>query len=115
MKKVIVVLMLLVVSIQVLVCQVQGQDFAIRQGVNIEWFRSGTTTDDGVVYTWSDTREGGRDLFAQMVDENGNNLWGDDGLLIDNKTDRQEDPVVIGTTDNCVVIAWIDFRFYKLY
>ncbi|MDD3052041.1 MAG: hypothetical protein PHR06_12975, partial [Candidatus Cloacimonetes bacterium] len=83
---------------------------SLRQGVNIEWFRSGTSLEDGtVVYTWSDTRFAGRDLFAQRLDAQGNKLWGENGLMVDNKYDRQEDPVVINTTDGCVVIAWVDF------
>lgn len=82
---------------------------AIRQGVNIEWFRTAAAIDGGIVYSWSDTREGERDLFAQMISPTGQKLWGDTGLLIDNKADRQEDPVIIATSDNCVIIAWVDF------
>jgi len=38
----------------------------IRQGVNIEWFRTGIETHDGgAIYVWSDTKLGERDLWAQ--------------------------------------------------
>ena len=81
----------------------------IRQGVNIEWFRTGTeTTDGGAIYVWSDTKLGERDLWAQKVDANGNMVWGDP-LLIDGKPDRQEDPVITRTSDGNYIIAWIDF------
>ncbi|HQF82197.1 MAG TPA: hypothetical protein PK707_05020, partial [Candidatus Syntrophosphaera thermopropionivorans] len=81
----------------------------IRQGVNIEWFRSGTQTADGcAIYVWSDTKLGERDLWAQKVDAQGNAVWGEP-LLIDGKPDRQEDPVITMTSDNNFVIAWIDF------
>ncbi len=82
---------------------------AIRQGVNIEWFRTAASINEGVVYVWSDTRFGERDLYAQLIGPNGQKLWGETGLLVDDKNDRQEDPVIISTSDNCVVIAWVDF------
>ncbi len=81
----------------------------IRQGVNIEWFRTGTgTADGGAIYVWSDTKLGERDLWAQKVDAQGNMVWGSP-LLVDGKPDRQEDPVVCRTSDDNYMIAWIDF------
>ncbi len=82
----------------------------IRQGVNIEWSRATATSDDGgIVYVWSDTKYGGRDLFAMKFDEDGNSEWGQEPTIIDNKIDRQEDPVIIKTSDGNFVIAWIEF------
>ena len=106
--KIITVLLLLS---SILFAQVQWeQDLKIRQGVNIEWFRSASNFGDNVVYVWSDTKEGGRDLYAQKVDALGNLLWNNgEPILIDAKIDRQEDPVVIETNDNCIVVAWVDF------
>lgn len=81
----------------------------IRQGVNIEWFRTGTETPDGgAIYVWSDTKLGARDLYAQKVDASGNLVWGQP-LLVDGKPDRQEDPVITKTSDGNFIIAWIDF------
>ncbi len=81
----------------------------IRQGVNIEWYRTGTeTADGGAIYVWSDTKLGARDLYAQKVDASGNIVWGEP-LLVDGKLDRQEDPVITRTSDNFYIIAWIDF------
>ena len=82
----------------------------IRQGVNIEWSRATATSDDGgIVYVWSDTKYGGRDLYAMKFDEDGNSEWGQEPTIIDNKIDRQEDPVIIKTSDGDFVIAWVDF------
>ncbi|MBC8312834.1 MAG: hypothetical protein H8E33_01120 [Candidatus Cloacimonetes bacterium] len=90
--------------------QWQNEGVPIRQGVNIEWSRSATLMSDGsVIYVWSDTRMGDRDVWAQKVDEEGNLLWGDDGILVNGELNRQEDPVVINTNDGCIVV-WIDFR-----
>ncbi|MDD4310328.1 MAG: hypothetical protein PHO32_08110, partial [Candidatus Cloacimonetes bacterium] len=100
----------LVLLIASLSASILWQDaVAIRQGVNIEWFRTGTETNDGgAIYVWSDTKLGERDLWAQKVDAAGNLVWGDP-VLIDGKTDRQEDPVITKTSDNNYIIAWIDF------
>jgi len=109
MKK-IAILMCFAVMIIGLSAALQWQDaVAIRQGVNIEWFRTGIETNDGgAIYVWSDTKLGERDLWAQKVDAAGNMVWGDP-ILIDGKPDRQEDPVITRTSDNNYIIAWIDF------
>jgi len=95
----------------------------IRTGENIEWFRSAIPVEDGsVVYVWSDTRGGDRDVYAQKISEEGELLWGTnsgdpdfpdmkEGVIVNNEMNRQEDPVVIGAGDNSVIIAWVDFRF----
>lgn len=102
-------LMLLLVVWSISLFSLWTNEVAIRQGVNIEWFRSGTNTDDGcAIYVWSDTKLGARDLFAQKVDASGNLVWGQP-LLVDGKPDRQEDPVITKTSDGNVIIAWIDF------
>lgn len=101
---------LMLVSVVALSAALIWQDaIPIRQGVNIEWFRTGTeTTDGGAIYVWSDTKLGERDLWAQKVDAAGNMVWGDP-VLIDGKADRQEDPVITKTSDGNYIVAWIDF------
>ncbi|MCB5272000.1 MAG: T9SS type A sorting domain-containing protein [Candidatus Cloacimonetes bacterium] len=108
--KQITLIMLLTMSVALLSAALMWNDAVpIRQGVNIEWFRTGTDTPDGgAIYVWSDTKLGERDLWAQKVDANGNMVWGDP-VLIDGKPDRQEDPVITRTSDNNFIIAWIDF------
>jgi hypothetical protein len=84
----------------------------IRLGVNIEWFRSATrSTDDKIVYAWSDTRLGERDIYVQKVDENGNFLWGTDGITVNAEVNRQEDIIIIDADDGGIIAAWIDFRY----
>lgn len=83
----------------------------IRQGYHIEWQRSGEQDQDGnVVYTWSDTRLGDRDVYAQKVSPDGVKLWGDDGKLIIAKPGRQEDPSLIPTGFGDYIFIWNDFR-----
>jgi hypothetical protein len=107
--KYIIALLLIVYSVSLISLEWGDDAIPIRQGVNIEWFRTGTNTDDGcAIYVWSDTKLGARDLYAQKVDASGNMVWGDP-LLIDGKVDRQEDPVITKTSDGNFIIAWIDF------
>jgi hypothetical protein len=103
-------IMLLLMSVALLSAALMWNDAVpIRQGVNIEWFRTGIDTPDGgAIYVWSDTKLGERDLWAQKVDATGVMVWGDP-VLIDGKPDRQEDPVITRTSDNNFIIAWIDF------
>jgi hypothetical protein len=84
------------------------EDKAIRQGVNIEWFRSASGTADGAFYVWSDTKAGGRDLWCQFVSSDPNAVM-PDPILVDGKPNRQEDPVVIQSTDGNYIVAWVDF------
>lgn len=111
MKRIFFVGLLLVFAVTVFAQVVYDDATAIRQGANIEWFRSSVAISEGVVYVWSDTRDGGRDLFAQLIDAQGNLLWGPLGLVVDNKPDRQEDPMVIASSDGNVIVAWVDFAF----
>jgi len=84
---------------------------AIRQGVNIEWNRSAiSTTDDCVVYSWSDTRDGDRDLWAQKVDADGNLKWGASGKRINGAAGNQEKNLVCAAENGGTIFAWIDFR-----
>ena len=45
----------------------------IRQGLHIEWQRTGDADADGtMIYAWSDCRNGVRDVIVQKVDADGN-------------------------------------------
>lgn len=108
--KQIILLIILLGSIAILPAEhIWADAVPIRQGVNIEWFRTGTeTADGGAIYVWSDTKLGERDLWAHKVDASGNMVWGEP-VMIDGKPDRQEDPVITQTSDGNFIIAWIDF------
>jgi len=109
MKKVIMIMMLILFVSTIFAQNVFDEALAVRQGTNIEWFRSSTAINEGVVYVWSDTRDGGRDLFAQLMSSTGEKLWGESGVIVDNNYDRQEDPMVITTSDNAVIIGYVCF------
>jgi len=89
----------------------QPDGVPVRQGVNIEWFRSAIDLPGGgCVLTWSDTRGGDRDVYAQRLDSDGNWMWGNSGVLINGEIDRQEDIVVINSVGDETIFAWVDFR-----
>ena len=51
----------------------QDGGLPLRQGVHIEWQRSGIVASDGsLIMTWSDTRNSIRDIYAQKIDSDGN-------------------------------------------
>ncbi|MCF7796839.1 MAG: T9SS type A sorting domain-containing protein [Candidatus Marinimicrobia bacterium] len=83
----------------------------VRQGVHIEWQRTGDANADGtMIFAWSDTRTGDRDVYAQKVDTDGNTLWGDTGVRLSNAMGRQEDPVLVSDGNGGAFVSWIDYR-----
>ncbi|MBI90219.1 MAG: hypothetical protein CMG60_09045 [Candidatus Marinimicrobia bacterium] len=84
----------------------------IRQGVHIEWYRTVSPGNAGeVIFTWSDTRFGMRNIFSHKVNQEGEMVWGDNGAIVTNLPGRQEDPVSITDGSGGVYIAWVDYRF----
>ncbi len=95
---------------------------AVRQGYHIEWQRTAEEGGPGeLIISWSDTRFGMRDLFAQKIDVSNPGqpaVWSTttvdhglvDALIVNNYEIRQEDPVLIGDGAGGAIISWIDFR-----
>jgi len=67
-------------------------------------------SDGSFIVTWTDEREGNKDIFAQHYDTNwnpvGNNFMVNDGGL----TSAQSNPTIAYTPDGKFVIAWQDAR-----
>ncbi|MBT6001802.1 MAG: T9SS type A sorting domain-containing protein [Candidatus Marinimicrobia bacterium] len=83
----------------------------VRQGVHIEWQRSGDVGAPGeMIFGWSDTRTGDRDIYVQKIDTSGNKLWGDTGIRATVAAGRQEDPVLVSDGSGGAYLAWIDYR-----
>ncbi len=112
MKKSYVLFILLIVS-SFSFAQIQWQEngIPVRQGENIIWTQTSVACSDGTsVFAWSDTRDGTRGIYAQKVDDNGNSLWGENGLLVNHESSYRESPVLVESGNGDVIIAWIDFR-----
>lgn len=95
---------------------------AVRQGYHIEWQRSAESGAPGeMILSWSDTRFGMRDLFAQKIDASQPGapaLWSTDSpdhgavdaLIVNDNVIRQEDPVLITDEAGGAIVSWVDFR-----
>ena len=73
---------LLIIILSFVFCQFDWEDngVPVRQGVHIEWQRTGDNGNiNEMIYAWSDTRSGGRDIFVQKINSNGDLLWGSEG------------------------------------
>jgi hypothetical protein len=89
----------------------QNDGAPVRQGLHIEWQRTGDANSDGsMIYAWSDCRNGVRDVIAQKVDINGNTEWGDYGVVAVNAPGRQEDPQLVTDGSGGAYIIWMDYR-----
>ncbi len=85
---------------------------ALRQGYHIEWQRTADVGNSGeVIFAWSDTRDGGRDIYGKKIDQNGNDLWDPDGQIIVKAEGRQEDPQLVSDNNGGAYIIWKDYRY----
>ena len=85
----------------------------ILKGDNLDWSRCGAVTADGcMIYVWSGTARGDRDIFAQKVSASGNIIW-QQPLLVDGKFSKQTEPVITRSTDNNFIIAWLDYTDFN--
>ena len=94
----------------------QDGGLPLRQGVHIEWQRSGIVASDGsLIMTWSDTRNSIRDIYAQKIDSDGNYLWQDGGAVVVDVDGRQEDPLIVPDNQGGAYIIWRDYRDENYY
>ena len=107
---------LILILISVGFCQFDWDDngTAIRQGYHIEWQRTADVGSSGeVIFAWSDTRDGGRDIYALKIDENGNvaDGWDINGQIVVKADGRQEDPQLVNDSNGGAYVIWKDYRF----
>ncbi len=103
----------LLLCVNLLFAQFDWQDngVPVRQGIHIEWQRTGDVGNDGeMIFAWSDTRYGGRDVYAQKIDQDGNNMWGSEGVPVVIAEGRQEDPILVKDGNGGAFIIWVDYR-----
>ena len=105
--------LLLLISFSALFSQYDWEDngLPLRQGVHIEWQRTGDIGgSQDMIFAWSDTRYGGRDVYVQKVDALGNQLWGSEGTPVVIAPGRQEDPILVTDGNGGAYIIWVDYR-----
>ncbi len=78
---------------------------------NAQYFPVLTTdSNDGVIVTWRDGRNGNYDIYAQRVDKNGNMVWNPDGIPVCTHDASQSAPVIISDLNGGAIIVWGDTR-----
>jgi hypothetical protein len=118
MKSLIISLLLLIYSLSFAQIQWQENGVPVRQGENIVWSGTSVSLADGnLVCIWSDTRNGDRGIYAQKMSPDGELLWADEGIEVNDAVSIQDFPVAITTENNDVIIAWwnlIDWNMLEL-
>ena len=64
------------------------------------------TPDTCALVAFQDMRTGNNDVFIYKIGQNGEFLWGDDGIQLSNDPDFEVNPVMAVHPDNNVVVAW---------
>ena len=111
-------LTIILLSTSFIFSQFNWQDggLPIRQGVHIEWQRTGDiTSDGGIIISWSDTRNAIRDIYAQKINSSGDYLWDDEGSVVVDCDGRQEDPLLVSDGSGGAYIIWRDYRDENYY
>ncbi|MBT7790241.1 MAG: T9SS type A sorting domain-containing protein [Calditrichaeota bacterium] len=99
-------------------CWAPADGVPIRQGHHIEWRNpSSAVRTEGelageVAYVWSDCRSGDRDVYLQVITPEGEFKFEENGIVVANGRDRQEDPVALACGDGGWIIAWEDYHIF---
>ncbi len=84
----------------------------VLRGDNIMWNRcSAVTNDGGVIYVWSDSHRGSRDIYAQKLDSSGNAVWNQPLLVAGNEW-YEINPVITRSSDGNFIIVYTEHRGY---
>lgn len=81
----------------------------VRQGDNLAKLKSVHFGDGTFLNVWNDAREGTRGIYAQRVNSNGNLLWDEEGIEIQNSDTMQNLGSLEQTSDSNVIISWQNF------
>ena len=84
----------------------------IRQGHHVFWTGTAMATDgnDNWVIAWSDAHNGTMDVYAQLYDAEGNELWQSGGLRVTEGEYPEEMPMVVYAGNDEWIIGWHDYR-----
>jgi hypothetical protein len=80
---------------------------------NTLWLYPRSISDGGggAIITWTDKRDGAdNDIYAQRIDQNGNSLWEENGVLICGAINTQTFPAIVGDGKGGAIITWQDMR-----
>jgi len=66
--------------------------------------------ENGAIITWTDSRNGNSDVYAQRVNKIGYTQWKPNGVVICNETNNQNQPQICNYSNNGAIIIWEDYR-----
>ena len=68
--------------------------------------------NNGVIITWNDSRsnDGFADIYAQRISSTGFVYWANNGVLICNANNNQNDPKIVADGTGGAIICWFDNR-----
>ncbi len=113
-------LLLLLALILSICLPLKAQDFSIwepwdgvpvRQSNSIEFYRAAAVDDQGnTLVVWTSAETGDFDLYAQLINIDGETEWGHSGRRIVHQNLGLEAPSVIYAGDDHWIVAWSDQR-----
>ncbi|MEW6516789.1 MAG: FG-GAP-like repeat-containing protein [candidate division FCPU426 bacterium] len=65
---------------------------------------------NAALLAWQDARNDGGDIYVQKIDDNGNGLWGANGLAVCSAANTQTEPALIAEGSGGAYVAWTDSR-----
>lgn len=80
-------------------------DYSYQYGMKLISDGSG-----GAIITWYDYRNGASDIFAQLVDLNGNTQWTANGTVVCGDSNEQIFPQICSDDVGGAIISWDDWR-----
>jgi hypothetical protein len=120
------------ISAVLLVISIFAIPFAALGAGQVEWTPNGKPVDEllrtyeygrpavisdgsgGVIIAWA-AQNAGYDIYAQRLDENGNPLWDENGVLICTRNSNQQDPMMVSDGSGGAIITWNDQENYHIY
>ena len=73
-------------------------------------FGSISDGQEGAIIAWIGHRNGNPDIFAQRIGEDGNPLWGPNGVGVCTDDSVQSRPLVVSDAEGGAIIIWTDRR-----
>jgi len=64
----------------------------------------------GAIVTWTDTRSGNADIYAQRINSNGSTQWTVNGIAVSSAANNQLNPYLARSSSGNVILVWEDNR-----
>ncbi|MDP8209104.1 MAG: T9SS type A sorting domain-containing protein [Candidatus Electryonea clarkiae] len=84
----------------------------IRQGHHLNFLGTGVAADGegNWCVTWADGHTGSQDIYAQLFNSDGEELWTAGGITVANGSWAEQTPTIVYAGEDEWVIAWYDYR-----